>query len=106
LDVPATAFLRPFDPKRRHLEPLRRARLRSGLRSAARQGRIFHLWWHPHNFSQHQSENLGLLAGLLDDFERLRTSDGMCSLSMGDVADELASGGPAPGGYHRNRPAE
>ena len=35
-DVPASAFLRPYDPDRRHLEPLRLARLRSGMRHAAR----------------------------------------------------------------------
>ncbi len=60
-DVPASAFLRPFNPARRRLEPLRLARLRSGMRQAARRGRIFHLWWHPHNFSQHLSENVALL---------------------------------------------
>ncbi len=91
-DVPASAFLRPFDPGRRPLEPLRRARLRSGLRAAARHGRIFHLWWHPHNFSQYRSENMAVLGDLLDEFERLQSSEGMRSLSMGDVVDEL---GPA-----------
>jgi hypothetical protein len=70
-DVPASAFLRPFDPGRRRLEPLRLARLRSGMRQAARHGRIFHLWWHPHNFSQYQSENFALLEHVLDEFDRL-----------------------------------
>ncbi len=46
-NVPASAFLRPFNPGRQRLEPLRLARLRSGLRDAARRHRIFHLWWHP-----------------------------------------------------------
>ncbi len=92
-DIPASAFLRPFDPGRRHLEPLRRARLYSGMRAAARRGRIFHLWWHPHNFSQHRDENLTFLAELLDEFEKLQSSEGMRSLSMGDVADELAPTG-------------
>ena len=85
-DVPASAFLRPFNPARRLLEPLRRARLRSGLRQAARHGRIFHLWWHPHNFSQHRSENVALLEQVLDEFDRLATSEGMQSLTMADVA--------------------
>jgi peptidoglycan/xylan/chitin deacetylase (PgdA/CDA1 family) len=52
-NVPASAFLRPYDPGRKRLEPLRLARLRSGLRQAAHHGGIFHLWWHPHNFSQY-----------------------------------------------------
>ena len=51
-DVPASAFLRPHDPRRQRLESLRLARLRSGLQHAARHGRIFHLWWHPHEFRE------------------------------------------------------
>jgi hypothetical protein len=95
-DVPASAFLRPYDPRRRRLEPLRLARLRSGLRQAARQGRIFHLWWHPHNFSQHRSENFAVLDQVLDEFDRLAATDGMRSLTMADVAATVAPA-PAPG---------
>lgn len=88
-DVPASAFLRPFAPGRRRLESVRLARLRRGMRQAARHGRIFHLWWHPHNFSQHRSENFAMLERVLDEFDRLATVEGMQSLSMGDVAGEL-----------------
>jgi len=97
-DIPASAFLRPYDPRLKLLEPLRLARLRSGLRRAARSGRIFHLWWHPHNFSQHRSENFAMLGRVLDEFDRLAVSEGMQSLSMGDVADLVAPVGP--GGDH------
>jgi len=94
-DVPASAFLRPFDPARKQLEPLRLARLRSGLRHAAKHGRIFHLWWHPHNFSQHQSENFAVLEQVLDEFERLAASEGMLSLTMADVGATVASSAPS-----------
>jgi len=100
-NVPASAFLRPFDPGRRWLEPRRLARLRSGMRSAARRGRIFHLWWHPHNFSDHRAENMGVLERLLDEFAVLATTEGMRSLSMGSVAAMTippGTGSPAPGG--------
>ena len=85
-DVPASAFLRPYTPARRRFEPLRLARLRSGMRDAARHGRIFHLWWHPHNFSQHQPENFALLHRILDEFELLAVAEGMQSLTMADVS--------------------
>ena len=90
-DVPASAFLRPFEPGRRRLEPLRLARLRSGLRHAARHGRIFHLWWHPQNFAQHQSENFAVLERLLDEFDRLATAEGMESLNMADVTARVTT---------------
>ena len=95
-DVPASAFLRPYAPDRKRLEPLRLARLRSGLRSAARHGRIFHLWWHPHNFSQYRSENFAVLEQILDEFDQLAASDGMRSFTMSDVAASVASSLPSP----------
>ena len=94
-DVPASAFLRPYDPGCRQLEPLRLARLRSGLRQAARRGRIFHLWWHPHNFSHHRVENFGVLERVLDEYGRLADTEGMTSLSMGDVAALAVPGSAA-----------
>jgi peptidoglycan/xylan/chitin deacetylase (PgdA/CDA1 family) len=89
-NVPASAFMRPFAPNRKELESLRLARLRTGLRQAARRGRIFHLWWHPHNFSQHRTENFAILEGVLDEFERLVTTEGMQSLSMRDVTTAVS----------------
>jgi hypothetical protein len=88
--VPASAFLRPYDPARKWLEPLRLARLRSGMHHAAHHGRIFHLWWHPHNFSQHQSENFAVLERVLDEFDQLAAAEGMRSLTMADVAASIA----------------
>jgi len=88
-NIPASAFLRPYSPQRRALEPLRRSRVVAGLRSAARRGRLFHLWWHPHNFARHPRENFDLLRTVLDEAARLGASDGLMSLSMGDVSDRV-----------------
>jgi len=88
-NVAASAFLRPFDPRRRLAEPLRQSRLRAGLRDAARRGRIFHLWWHPHNFSRHPQQSFALLNILFDEFDRLAGSEGMRSLSMRDVSETV-----------------
>lgn len=84
-NVPASAFLRPYSERRRALEPLRTARLSAGLRHAARSGRIFHLWWHPHNFMTDPAKNFDLLRRVLDEFTRLAEAEGMRSLAMGDV---------------------
>jgi hypothetical protein len=69
------------------------------MRHAARHGRIFHLWWHPHNFSQHRSENFAVLESVLDEFDRLAAADGMKSLTMADVAAMVA---PSPLGQTRD----
>ena len=98
-DVPASAFLRPYSPRRKQLEPLKMHRLVSGLRHAARTGRIFHLWWHPHNFAGHPTESFDFLQRFLDQYDRLADSEGMTSRSMSDVAavvnDTASVGGAA-----------
>ena len=58
----------------------------AGLRDAARHGRIFHLWWHPHNFTPFPGPNMDLLRRVLDEFAVLSEAEGMRSLSMRDVA--------------------
>jgi hypothetical protein len=91
-DVRATTLLRPYRPALRQLETLRLAKIRRGLQSAARAGRIFHLWWHPHNFGDHQEQNLDFLRRILDEYAVCRDRHGMRSLSMAAV-DTLVRGG-------------
>ena len=95
-NIPASAFLRPYTPRRRALEPRRRARLLAGLRTAARRGRLFHLWWHPHNFARHPQESFDLLRRVLDEADRLAASDGLMSLIDG------RRGRRRPGGHARS----
>ena len=82
----ASAFLRPYSPKRKILEPLRLRRIETALAVAARERSVFHLWWHPHNFGIHQSENIDFLRRVLETFSRLRKTYDMRSLTMGEVA--------------------
>jgi hypothetical protein len=90
-NVPASRFLRPYAPRLRHLDPMRVRRIGGELSHAADTGGVYHLWWHPHNFGVHTSENIDLLARILDRFAELRESRGMRSLTMRDAA--LAAGG-------------
>ncbi|HJQ85004.1 MAG TPA: polysaccharide deacetylase family protein [Candidatus Binatia bacterium] len=86
LDVPASRYLRPWTPMLRRLEPLRLRRIEAEMERAARDGLVFHLWWHPHDFGAHLVENLAVLRRILASFRRLRDTRGMESLAMGDVA--------------------
>ena len=86
-NVRASRFLRPYDPSLAALEPLRLRRITQSLTHAARQRRIYHLWWHPHNFGAHPDANLDVLRRILDAFAELREREGMISLSMAEVAD-------------------
>jgi peptidoglycan/xylan/chitin deacetylase (PgdA/CDA1 family) len=85
-DVPASAFLRPYSPRLRHLDRLRVARIRRAMTHAAERDECFHLWWHPHNFGLHLEENLAVLDALLDHLDVLRRSKRFESVHMGDLS--------------------
>jgi peptidoglycan/xylan/chitin deacetylase (PgdA/CDA1 family) len=89
LDIPASRFLRPWSPRLRALDSLRLRRITADLTSAAKKGRIYHLWWHPHNFGANSDENFGFLRAVLRHFDFLRNEYGMRSLNMGELASEL-----------------
>lgn len=84
-NVRASSMLIPYRPALRRLERGRLARIRRSLRFAARERRIYHLWWHPHNFGEHQEENLNFLREVLTEFAQCRELHGMESLSMTEV---------------------
>jgi peptidoglycan/xylan/chitin deacetylase (PgdA/CDA1 family) len=90
----ASRFLRPYSQKFRLFEPLRLKRICGELEAAARDGKIYHLWWHPHNFAAHRAENMAFLCRVLDRFEKLRRRFGMESLSMGEAAQKELKEGP------------
>jgi peptidoglycan/xylan/chitin deacetylase (PgdA/CDA1 family) len=90
-DVRSSMFLRPYSARRKSLESIRLRRITSGIRAAAEQPGIFHLWWHPHNFGVNTDENLDFLRNALEVFSRCRQSHGMQSLSMLDVASLISN---------------
>jgi peptidoglycan/xylan/chitin deacetylase (PgdA/CDA1 family) len=89
LDIPATAFLRPFNIKLKWLEPFRFHRLSTSMTRVAKNGGVFHLWWHPHNFSDNELENLYFLDKILKHYRYLNELYGMESVSMRDLSREV-----------------
>jgi peptidoglycan/xylan/chitin deacetylase (PgdA/CDA1 family) len=91
IGIPATRFLRPYNPLLKPFDPLRSNRIRAGLRAAARNRQIYHLWWHPHNFGAYIDESVQFLLEILSEFRSLRDEYGFRSMSMAEAA-ELAEG--------------
>lgn len=89
VNIPSSRFLRPCSPGIALLERLRLHRILSSMRTAARAGAGYHLWWHPHNFGVNVTENIAFLKKILDHYRHLRDEFGMRSLTMG----ELSQGG-------------
>lgn len=82
----AGLFLRPYSSSRRSFEPARKRRIRRAMEDAAKRGRDFHLWWHPHNFGSDTRENMKVLRETLTDYRILRERYGWPSRNMGDAA--------------------
>lgn len=96
VDVRESRFLRPAFERTRLLEPLRVRRIVTAMEGAARSGRIFHLWWHPHNFGADPAANLANLRQVLESFRRLEGEGLMGSLTMAEVADSVLHQAAAP----------
>lgn len=85
-NVPASRFLRPYSDKLRFLDRLRLARITNAMRHAARNGLIYHLWWHPHNFGADLEKNIEFLRNVIAFFEAMKSEHGMRSMCMGDFS--------------------
>ncbi len=85
INCPSSRFLRPFTPELSKLEGLRIRRIQRAMESAARKGKCFHLWWHPHNYGTYLSKNLSILEELLRFHAVLREHYGVIPMTMGEA---------------------
>jgi len=86
-NFPASRFLRPYSDKLAFLDRLRLRRIKNAMNDAAINNRIFHLWWHPHNFGVNTNENNGFLAEILKHYTILNERYNMKSLNMADICN-------------------
>ena len=89
INVPASRFMRPYNPALKNLNWLKYLRIAHQIKHAARNGKMVHLHWHPHNFGSNIDENFKFLIKILDCFENCRTEYNMRSMTMSEYADLL-----------------
>ena len=89
VNIPASRFLRPFSPRLQGLDAIRARRIRNEMTDAARAGRDYHLWWHPHNFGQYLDQNLSFLNDILIHYQSLRDRFAMTTATMAEAADMI-----------------
>jgi hypothetical protein len=83
--IPASHFFR-HSYRNRFIDGLQLCNIKRGMRHAARHNRLYHLWWHPHNFGSDMEYNLANLEEVLKYFVVLRDKYGYQSASMSDLA--------------------
>jgi peptidoglycan/xylan/chitin deacetylase (PgdA/CDA1 family) len=88
VNVPASRFLKPFMPRLKWLERLRMNRIKTEMTKAAKDNKVYHLWWHPHNFGINLQQNLQFLNELLLHYRALNNQYGFVSQTMLEVAEK------------------
>ena len=89
VSISGSRFLRPFIPTLQSLDNFRFRRICASMDAAAQSGRIFHLWWHPHNFGINLERNMDFLSRIAEHYARLNRTTGWPSLSMAEVAENV-----------------
>ncbi len=89
LNIKESLFLRPYSKKLSFLEPLKMRRIKKEMEYAAKEKKIFHLWWHPHNFGSNSDKNFLQLRELLEHFIILNGKYDMQSLNMADICENF-----------------
>lgn len=86
VNIKASRFLRPYNPKLAFIEKLRLRRIKREIFYAAQNNEMYHLWWHPHNFGDNMNENLCFLENILKYYSKCHEKYGMQSYTMGEMA--------------------
>ena len=89
LNVCASRLLRPYSPQLSFLEWLRFRRIHREMIYAAKNGELYHLWWHPHNFGANLEQNMDFLESILKTYQMCKEKYGMMSHTMTEFNEYL-----------------
>jgi hypothetical protein len=88
LELPASRFLRPYTPKENLIKNIKLNRIKSEMTYAAKNGKCYHLWWHPHNFGYSLPENMWILEDIIKHFNYLHSNFNFQSKNMIEMFDD------------------
>jgi peptidoglycan/xylan/chitin deacetylase (PgdA/CDA1 family) len=92
VNIRSSRFLLAVPNRSKAFGALCQRRITAGMTNAATTGRIFHLWWHPHNFGSHVDDNTAILRRILEHYRALAEQHGMVSRNMGEIAAAVPDG--------------
>lgn len=91
VNIPASRFMKPYFKPFGLFEQLRLHRIKQEMTYAAKNNKLYHLWWHPHNFGKDLDRNIHNLRLLLEHYQKLNKEFGFSSLTMQDTAARIAN---------------
>jgi peptidoglycan/xylan/chitin deacetylase (PgdA/CDA1 family) len=90
-NVAGSRFLRPWSRRFAFLDGLRLNRIKKAMLHAAKKKKLFHLWWHPHNFGANLEQNISFLEKILQYYQQLQKQYAFESITMSGLTDQLRS---------------
>lgn len=89
-NIPSSRLLRPYSNKLSFLESLKLRRIKKSMTYAAKNNKLYHLWWHPHNFGTNIDENFKNLEIILAHYKILSKKYGFTAESMEQITDQIS----------------
>ena len=89
VNVPASRFLRPHNPKFKMFDGLKLRRIKQGIKFAAKHGLVYQLWWHPHNFGKYMDENFEFLEQVLIFYRKLNQEEKIESQNLLEIYSNI-----------------
>jgi hypothetical protein len=89
VNVPASRFLRPHNPKFKMFDGLKLWRIKQGIKFAAKHSLIYQLWWHPHNFGKYMDENFEFLEQVLLFYHQLNQEEKIESQNLLEIYSNI-----------------
>lgn len=89
INLRASRMLRPYSSRLSWLEGMRLKRMKAEMLDAAKNVKMYHIWWHPHNFGSNMEQNLSFLENILKYYKELNTKYNFSSYTMEEMVDFL-----------------
>ena len=84
-DIKLSRLFKAYKEKYRFAEKMKIWRYKKEMEYAAKKGKVYHICWHPHNFSRCTDRNFEQLEDLLIKFKVLEEKYGMVSMNMDEL---------------------
>lgn len=85
--IRASRWLRPYKKSESKFDFLKLRRIKNQMHHAAKKGKIFHLWFHPHDIGINQEINFEMLEEILRHYQNLNLKYDMQSANMREVVE-------------------
>ena len=92
VNLVGSRMYKPYFKPLAFLEGLKIRRIKHQMLHAAKTGKTFHLWWHPHNVGVRTDFHMKQLEDIFSYYDELKAKYGMRSLNMGEAAQEVLNG--------------